>query len=165
MQQQLQRIRTTPARLLLLVPVFALLPMLIGTTRPDATRHEQAQDTTTITIMSHGTDLAFHPAEISVKQGATVRIRYMNESRFAHNVVIVKKEAYIDTLGAAAHEASATGWMPMQHKDKTVAFSPLAAPGNTVEFTFVAPPAGEYPFVCLVDGHHNVMIGTLRSRS
>jgi uncharacterized cupredoxin-like copper-binding protein len=64
----------------------------------------------------------------------------------------------------AAHGASATGFVPMQHKDRMIAFTPLAAPGQTVEVTFVAPPAGEYPFACLVDGHYNVMLGMLRSR-
>jgi uncharacterized cupredoxin-like copper-binding protein len=48
-------------------------------------------------------------------------------------------------------------------KDKMVAFSPLAPPGETIEFTFVVPAAGTYPFVCLYPGHYNMMVGTLKS--
>jgi uncharacterized cupredoxin-like copper-binding protein len=157
----------TPARFVLLVPVFVFLPMLFGGVATELRSDDRgaAQDTTTITIYSSGTSLSFDPAEISVKQGTPVRIRYVNEATFAHNMIIVKKDEYIDILGAAAHSASQTGWMPMEHKDKVVAFTPLASPGKTVEVVFIAPPAGEYPFVCLVDGHHNAMVGVFRSRA
>jgi len=123
-----------------------------------------AADTTTIDIHSTAAALAFDPDIISVKAGSIVRIRYHNESTFSHNMVMLRKEDDIDAIGAASFNAGETGFVPMEHKSKMIAYSPLAAPGKTVEFTFVAPPAGEYPYVCFVDGHFNMMIGKLRSR-
>jgi len=120
--------------------------------------------TATFWQATFATALAFEPDGFTVKAGTTVRIRYVNESTLAHNLVIVRTEEDIDVLGTAAYEAGATGFVPMQHKDRMIAFSPLASPGKTVELTFVAPPPGEYPFVCLVDGHFNIMLGTVRSR-
>jgi plastocyanin len=147
---------------------LAGLALLIATDASGA-RHSAAAltlagaDTTTITIRTYATALAFDPDVISVKAGTVVRIRYVNESTMAHNLVIVRTDDDIDTLGPAAYDAGATGFVPMQHKERMIAFTPLASPGKTVEVTFVAPPAGEYPFVCLVDGHFNVMLGTLAS--
>ncbi len=126
-------------------------------------RLRPAADTTTIEIHSTSAALAFDPAVISVKQGAIVRIRYVNESTFTHNLVILRKEDDIDAVGAASFGAGETGFVPMEHKGKMIAYSPLASAGKTVEFTFLAPPAGEYPYVCFVDGHFNMMLGKLRS--
>jgi len=121
-------------------------------------------DTTTITIRSTSAALAFEPDQFTVKAGTPVRIRYVNESVMAHNLVIVRTEDDIDVLGTAAYDAGETGFVPMQHKDRMIAYSPLASTGKTVEMIFVAPPPGDYPFACLVDGHFNVMVGKVRSR-
>jgi uncharacterized cupredoxin-like copper-binding protein len=123
----------------------------------------QQEPDTTINIMSVGSNLEFLPADIAARAGTTVRIRYVNEGTFPHNIVIVKSEDDIDALGAAAFQAGSTDYVPLAMKDRMFAYSPLAAPGATVEFTFVVPPAGEYFFVCLYPGHYNMMVGTLRS--
>jgi uncharacterized cupredoxin-like copper-binding protein len=123
----------------------------------------QQEPDTTINIMSVGADLQFLPDEIAAKAGTRVRIRYINEGTFPHNIVLVKSENDIDPLGLAAFQAGSTDYVPLAMKDRMIAHSPLAAPGATVEFTFVVPPAGEYFFVCLYPGHYNMMVGTLRS--
>jgi uncharacterized cupredoxin-like copper-binding protein len=124
---------------------------------------QQQEPDTTINIMSVGSDLEFLPADISAPAGKVVRIRYVNEGTFPHNIVIVRSEEDIDPLGVAAFQAGSTDYVPLAMKDRMIAHSPLAAPGSTVEFTFVVPPAGEYFFVCLYPGHYNMMVGTLRS--
>jgi uncharacterized cupredoxin-like copper-binding protein len=144
------------------VPVLALLT--VAGSPPRGEPAPPAVADTTVTIRTFGANLAFEPDRISLKQGLTVRVRYVNESTLGHNFVIVRADDDIDVLGKASHEAAATGYVPMQHKDRIIGFSALASPGQTVEFTFVVPPPGEYPFVCLVDGHYNMMLGTLRSR-
>jgi uncharacterized cupredoxin-like copper-binding protein len=149
-------------RLYAAVPALALLTVA-GSAR-DGEPPARAVADTTITIRTVGANLAFEPDRISLKHGLTVRVRYVNESTLGHNFVIVHTDDDIDVLGKAAHEAAGTGYVPMQHKDRIIGYSPLASPGQTVEFTFVVPPPGEYPFVCLVDGHYNMMVGTLRSR-
>ena len=124
---------------------------------------QQQEPDTTINITSVGSDLQFLPDHIAAKAGKVLRIRYINEGTFPHNIVIVTNDDDIDPLGAAAFQAGSTDYVPLAMKDRMIAFSPLAAPGQTVEFTFVVPPAGEYPFVCLYPGHYNMMLGTLRS--
>lgn len=118
---------------------------------------------TTITIRAAGSSLEFSPARVAVKQGARVRLRFVNDGTLPHNVVLVEDEGDIDALGAAAFEAGKTGYVPLEHQDRMIAYSELAVPGKTVEVTFTAPPAGEYFFVCLYPGHYSMMVGTLRS--
>lgn len=118
---------------------------------------------TTITIRTTGSSLEFSPARIALKQGTRVRIRYVNEGTLPHNFVLVRDADDIDMLGMAAFEAKKTDYVPLEHEDRLIAHTRLAVPGETVEFTFEVPPAGEYLFVCLYAGHYNMMIGTLRS--
>ncbi|MCI0432865.1 MAG: plastocyanin/azurin family copper-binding protein [Gemmatimonadetes bacterium] len=131
---------------------------------PQSPAQRSAAPDTVITVRTTGNNLAFEPDRLTVKAGATIRIRYINESTLGHNLVIVKTDDDIDPLGAAAYDAASTGYVPMQHRDRMIAWTALASPGQTVEVDFTAPPAGTYPFVCLVDGHFNVMVGTLTSR-
>ena len=148
-----------------IVPALALIavaavqmPASYATTstRPGA-------DTTIVTVVTTSDALAFDPDVITVKAGTPVKIRYVNSSALAHNLVIVKTDADIDVIGPASFNAHDTGFVPMEHKSRMIAFSPLATAGKTVELSFVAPNPGEYPFVCFVDGHFNMMIGKLRS--
>ncbi|MEX1184360.1 MAG: plastocyanin/azurin family copper-binding protein [Gemmatimonadota bacterium] len=144
----------------------AVLPLAGGAsaqTAPAASVAIQAAVDTTITIRSSGTNLEFQPSSVSAKAGTRVRIRYVNEGTFPHNLVIMKDENDIDKLGLAAFKASKTGYVPVEFETLMVAHSELAIPGSTVEIEFVMPAAGEYTFVCLYPGHYNMMLGTLRS--
>lgn len=124
----------------------------------------QPRPDTTIVLRSDGTILEFDPARISVKTGKRVRIRYVNDGSLPHNFVLVKSDADIDALVAAAYEAAATGHVPLPMKDKFIAYTTeLVSPGESAELTFVVPAPGEYTFVCLFPGHANMMFGTLRS--
>jgi uncharacterized cupredoxin-like copper-binding protein len=129
---------------------------------PSSTAQAAAVDTT-IDIMAMGSTLAFEAPEIAVKQGKRVRLRFMNHGTLPHNLVIAKTEADIDVLAAAAGAAYATGYVPVELKDRMYGYTALASPGETVEFVFVVPPPGEYTYVCLISGHANSMLGTLRS--
>jgi plastocyanin len=122
-----------------------------------------AADTTVIEIYTTNAALAFDPDLIRAKAGSIVKIRYVNESALAHNLVILKSEKDLDVVGQASFHAAGTGFVPMEHKAKMIAYSPLANAGKTVEFTFTVPPVGDYLFACFVDGHFNMMIGKLRS--
>jgi uncharacterized cupredoxin-like copper-binding protein len=128
----------------------------------DRNAHAVAADTTIIEVYASNAGLAFDPVEIKMKAGNPVKVRFINESSLSHNLVILKNEKDLDELGTASFDAAATGFVPMQHKEKLIGWSPLATPGKTVEFTVTAPPAGEYLFACFVDGHFNSMIGKLK---
>jgi len=47
--------------------------------------------------------------------------------------------------------------------DRIVSHSALAYPGDTVEWTFVVPPPGTYPYICTFSGHFTMMQGRLIS--
>ena len=130
-----------------------------GALRPDRVA---LNDTTIVEVYASNNGLAFEPAELRVKAGSVVKFRFVNESALPHNLVILKNEKDLDMLGSASFDAADTGFVPMQHKEKLIGWSSLATPGKTVEFTVAAPPAGDYLFVCFVDGHFNSMIGKLK---
>ncbi len=118
---------------------------------------------TTIDIMAMGSTLEFEAPEIAVKQGKRVRLRFMNHGTLPHTLVIAKSADDIDPLIAAAGAAYKTGWVPVELKDKMIGHTLLVSPGETSEFVFVVPPPGEYTYICLISGHYNSMLGTLRS--
>ncbi len=120
---------------------------------------------TTITIYASGTALEFQPSRISAPSGTRLRIQFINEGTLPHNVVLVKNEDDIDALGEAAYRAQDTGYVPLEQRDKLIAWTDLAKPGETVEMVLDAPSPGEYFFVCLYPGHFSMMVGTLRIRS
>jgi plastocyanin len=123
---------------------------------------EQGADTT-ITIRAAGSTLEFSPARVSAKAGTRLRLRFVNDGTLPHNVVVPRSDDDIDALALAAYQAGETGYVPMDLKAKLVGFTALASPGETVEVSFVVPPAGEYTYVCLFPGHSNSMLGTLRA--
>jgi plastocyanin len=123
---------------------------------------EQGADTT-ITIRAAGSTLEFSPARVSAKAGTRLRLRFVNEGTLPHNVVVPRSDDDIDALALAAYQAGETGYVPMDLKARLVGFTALASPGETVEVSFVVPPAGEYTYVCLFPGHSNSMLGTLRA--
>jgi len=129
----------------------------------DVSARMQPPVDTTITIKATGSSLEFSPPNISVQNGKRVKIRFVNEGTLPHNIVLPRSADDIDALATDAYEAGETGYVPLESKDKLIAYSTLASPGQTVEVTFVVPPPGEYTYVCLFPGHANSMFGTLRS--
>jgi uncharacterized cupredoxin-like copper-binding protein len=161
---QWKHIRLSSSRIIVMsVGLLVAVPASRAVTSGGAAHAQTVAVDTTIAISTTGSNLEFTPSRISAKQGTRVTIRYTNEGTLPHNIVLVKDEHDIDVLGTAAFQAKDTGYVPLQHREKMLAFSELAVPGTTVEITFEVPPAGEYYFVCLYPGHYNMMVGTLRS--
>jgi azurin len=123
----------------------------------------RAQHDTTITIRAISSTLEFVPARISVKTGTRLKLRFVNEGTLPHNFVLPKSDDDIDAMASAAYQAGEHGFVPTESRDKLVAFTRLASPGETVEVEFVVPAAGSYTYICLFPGHAANMIGTLRS--
>lgn len=118
---------------------------------------------TTLIVRSVGSVLEFVPPNISARQGTRVRIRFVNEGSLPHNLVVIRDEDDVDALATAAYAADRTGYVPVADSAKLVGYTVLASPGQAVEVTFIMPPPGVYPFLCLFPGHANSMIGSLRS--
>jgi plastocyanin len=121
----------------------------------------QAVDTTVV-IKANGPTLEFDPTSVVLRQGTRVRLRFVNDGTLPHNVVFVLNEDDIDVMAMAAMQEGGD-YVPKDLKAKMIAWTKLASPGQTVETTFVVPPAGRYMYVCLMSGHANLMLGTLRS--
>ncbi len=139
-------------------------PAKPATAAAPAAAADKAPVDTILDVMAMGSTLEFTPAEISVKAGKRVRLRFMNHGTLPHNLVIAKSDDDIDALIAVSGNAYETGFVPVELKDKMVGWTTLASPHQTVEFDFVAPPPGEYTYICLISGHYNSMLGTLRTR-
>ena len=123
----------------------------------------QAGTDTTITIRASSSALEFIPSSVVVKQGTRVTLRLVNAAgTLPHNFVLVKTDDDIDPLAMAAMQEGGD-YVPKDQTERMIAYTKLASPGATVEVTFVAPPPGAYPYVCLVSGHSGMMLGTLRS--
>lgn len=118
---------------------------------------------TTITIRASGSTLEFTPTRVSARAGTRLRIRFVNEGTLPHNLVVPRSDDDIDALVLAAYKAGDTNYVPMELKEKLIGWTTLASPGESVEVSFVVPPAGEYTYVCLFPGHSNSMLGTLRA--
>jgi plastocyanin len=134
-----------------------------GEARPDAGAARQQGADTTVVVRAAGTALEFIPDRITLKQGTRVRVRFVNSGDLPHNIVFARRENDLEELSIAAVSADATGYVPLEMKDRMLAWSGLAKPTETVELAFTVPAAGEYWFVCLYPGHAANMLGTLRA--
>lgn len=137
---------------------WLLLVLVAG---PDAPLTRPLPDTV-VTIEASSSTLEFDPPTLALKQGTQVRLRFVNTGTLPHNFVLVRDEADIDALAAAAMKQGGD-YVPAALKDKLIAWTVLASPGETVEVTFTVPPPGSYTYVCLMSGHAVSMLGTLRS--
>jgi len=117
---------------------------------------------TTITVRANSSTLEFDPPAIAARQGTRLRLRFVNEGTLPHNFVVVRNEDDIDSLAAAASRVG-NDFVPHALEARLIAWTALASPGQTVETTFLVPPPGVYTYVCLMTGHTNSMMGTLRS--
>ena len=120
-----------------------------------------ADGTRVVELRSTGVTLGYDVTEIRTKAGERLVLRYVNASDMAHNLVVVKTEADITPVGIAAITAQAAEFVPKQEKDRIVAASRLANPGETVLVEFTAPGPGVYPYICTFSGHFTVMQGRL----
>ena len=129
---------------------------------PPVLRAQATTPDTTITVSANSSSLEFDPPAIAVKQGTRLRLRFVNQGTLPHNFVLVRDDDDLDALAAAASKQGGS-YVPLSEKEKLIAYTPLASPGQTVEVVFVVPAPGVYTYVCLMSGHSNSMLGSLRS--
>lgn len=105
---------------------------------------------------------------IAVKPGETIRIVLKSTSTLpklalAHNLVILKQGTNVRKFVEAGAAARAHDFIAPAMKDRVLAATPMAGPGETVEVTFTAPQKpGSYEFICTFTGHYALgMKGTL----
>lgn len=108
-------------------------------------------------------EIAFEQEEVTVPANAKVNLTLINESEgeaMDHNFVVIDEanEEEIVELGMeAGHDAD---YLPPEGTEGFIAGSPLADPGETIEYEFVTPAEpGEFTFICLYPGHVEQMRG------
>lgn len=117
-----------------------------------------------VTIRPVGNEMRYETTEFTVSAGQEVRIVFENTATsdaMHHNVVVIEDEESVDRVGNAALEAGPEAdYIP--EDPAIVAYTPMAAPGETVEITFTAPAeAGDYPYICTYPGHYMMMQGVM----
>lgn len=98
-------------------------------------------------IESDGDFLAFKPDALTCPAGATVHLTFRHTGEILsarHNWVLV----YPGQLEALAEEALENDGVLAEHDPRVIAATPLCDRGETVSTQFVAPPPGDYPFLC-----------------
>jgi azurin len=117
-----------------------------------------------VVIRSTGVDLAYSVTTIRAKAGDTLTVRYDNTaSEMAHNIVLLRSEDDIVPVGTAALAAYGSDYIPADEKDRILSYTTIVNPGETIEWTFVVPPPGTYPYICTFSGHFTMMQGRLIS--
>jgi azurin len=112
--------------------------------------------------------MKFSVPVIQAKKGEELTIKLTSKGTLpkeamAHNFILLAKGTNADDFAMQAAMARATDYIPEKLKDKIIAHTKLAGPGETVEITFKVPAVvGSYTFICSFAGHYAAgMKGTL----
>ena len=97
--------------------------------------------------------MRFTPADLTIKQGETVRFTVHNSGQVLHEMVLGTKEAL------AEHAALMKKFPNMEHADPNMAH---VKPGKSGEIVWQFTQAGEFQFACLQPGHFEAgMVGRI----
>jgi azurin len=116
-----------------------------------------------LTIATDGDLLAFKPDQLMCAAGASVHLTFYHRGKYVsqeHNWVLVAPGAADAVAQAALAAGEKSGWVP-KDDPRILAATPQCARGEHVSIDFIAPPPGEYPFLCTNPGHGAVMHGVL----
>jgi azurin len=114
-------------------------------------------------VESNGDLLEFNPKELSCRTGARVRLTFHHTGKYVnseHNWVLIKPHSFDAVTEAAVAAGETNGWVP-QADAHILAATPLCGKGQQVVVEFIAPEAGDYPFICSFPGHGQSMWGVL----
>jgi azurin len=114
-------------------------------------------------VETDGDLLAFSPKELTCHAGDHVRLTFRHTGKYVnseHNWVLILPHTFEGVTAAAQEAGPEHGWLP--HADRRIlAATPLCGRGSVVTTEFVAPKAGDYPFICTYPGHGQSMWGVL----
>jgi uncharacterized cupredoxin-like copper-binding protein len=130
---------------MLIFSVFMLMGMLIVACGGDSS--STVPEPTQLTFVGDDS-LAFSPTSATATANQKVEVTVENEGTLEHNWILVDRSIEPTEV----EESDAIGG----------ANSGLVAGGDSLTFSFTAPPAGTYQYVCIVEGHAAAgMVGTL----
>jgi azurin len=123
--------------------LFALLLILLGCGR----RPKSKQQVADLYIESDGDFLAFRPDTLTCPTGSLVHLTFHHTGRFLsarHNWVL----AHPGQLEALSKDFLANDGIIPKDDPRVIVATPLCDKGETVMIQFIAPPPGDYPFLC-----------------
>jgi azurin len=116
-----------------------------------------------LTIGTDGDLLAFKPDRLTCPAGAHVHLTFNHTGRYVrqeHNWVLTRPGQAQAVEQAALAAGEPNGWVP-RGDPRVLAATPQCSKGQHVSVDFIAPPPGDYPFLCTNPGHGEVMHGIL----
>jgi azurin len=131
------------ARRRLLFAILAPLSILSGCGR----RPKSEQQVVDLYIESDGDYLTFRPGTLTCPTGALVRLKFHHAGKIIsarHNWVLT----YPGQLEALTKEALGDDGILPKDDPLVIAATPLCDKGETVTTQFIAPPPGDFPFLC-----------------
>src|SRR5699024_461263 len=126
-----------------------------------------AQDAKVIEM--DGTDqLKFSKTEITAEPGQQITVKLttvsnMPAAAMAHNFVLLTADADASEVAQTSARYADNEYIAPEMEDQIIAYTDMAAGGETVEVTFTAPEEpGNYTYICSFPGHFlGDMKGTL----
>ncbi|MBA2664842.1 MAG: auracyanin [Bradymonadaceae bacterium] len=146
------------------IVLIASLMALAGCEPANGERAERqaALEPVRVSISAVGNQMLFDTDELRIPANSQVTLVLVNPAdspAMAHNWVLVEHNRTEEVGIAGGMAGLEREYIPDHHA--VLAHTALAQPGETVEVTFEAPPAGTYSYVCTVPGHYASMRGTL----
>ena len=106
--------------------------------------------------------LQYDIKSFEVTEGDRVRLVFNNNDDMLHNLVVVEPNT-ADQVGELAMnlglDGSQQGYVP--EAEEVLFHTCIMQPGSSETIYFIAPPPGEYTYVCTFPGHSRVMRGTM----
>ena len=123
--------------------MLALLLILLGCGR----RPTSEQQVVNLYIASDGDLIAFRPDTLTCPTGELVRLTFHHAGRFVsarHNWVLT----YPDQMEVLSKDFLENDGILSKDDPRVIAATAWCDKGETVMIEFVAPPPGDYPFLC-----------------
>jgi len=117
----------------------------------------------TLDVASDGDLLAFRPDSLTCSSGARVHLVFHHAGKYItqdHNWVLVKPGTAAAVAAAGLKAGEVQGWVEPGDSNVLAATRPCGK-GEHASVDFIAPPPGDYPFLCTNPGHGAVMHGVL----
>lgn len=148
-----------------LLSFFFLLGAVVTPMKSFAQEDEEEARVIEITGMNN---MTFDKPEIVAKPGEKITIRFTTKTDYtprqmSHNFVLLKQTVNVQAFVDASEKSAINDFIDPEREDQVIAYTPMAAGGETVEVTFRAPERpSKYMYVCTFPGHFFAgMKGTL----
>ena len=135
------------------------------TVKGETTVENSAETITQIAIKANE-DMTYSIQEFAVKQGEEITLTLVNtgtssKEAMGHNLVILKKEADLNSFLFEASSAKENEYIP-NNTDAIIAHTKLLGPKENDQIKFKIDEKGTYTFVCTFPGHAGTMKGTIK---